>query len=135
MQTPAQPVGESVCSVPSGGSDDFETEVMAERLGRYEMIDYDYPKPVAPQDGSRIRKGGHVPTAVSVNGCERNYPVAAMHKTHAGWMYLSREYIRSAVEPGDPHRSWTMTLLVVCVPRIFPFPHCRPQSDEDSDFE
>lgn len=44
-----------------GGKDDFETDVLAERLGRREMLDYDYPKPVVPNQqagGSKIRKGG-----------------------------------------------------------------------------
>lgn len=42
-----------------GNSDEFETELLAERLAKSEMIDYDFPR-LRPQQATqaKVRKGG-----------------------------------------------------------------------------
>ena len=49
---------------PLGGKDDFDTEVLAERLGKSEIIDHDFARlqPNAPAQKKAIRKGGYQKT-------------------------------------------------------------------------
>jgi hypothetical protein len=59
-RTPSQVLDYIVGFDDFGGNDEFDTDVVAQRLGQFEMIEYEMARPApGPTDPKKVRKGLH----------------------------------------------------------------------------